>query len=525
MYASIILHSSHGVTGCFPGLCCVGGLPIRDGSISDGGVQDNWVGYHGGEPYRNEGQGSMSWDVWKRGILTAVFLAALAVPAMPKPNVVIIFTDDQGYGDLGCFGGRHVNTPRIDKMAVEGAKLTSFYVGGPVCTPSRAALMTGCYPRRIDMGRGSTFGVILAGDGKGLNPEEITIAEVLKEAGYATGMFGKWHLGDQPEFLPTRQGFDEFFGLPYSHDIHPFHRQQKKHHFPPLPLLEGETVVELDPDANYLTRRFTERAVDFIENHKDEPFFLYLPHPIPHRPLYASPPFMDDVSDAIKAKLAKEGGGVDYTTRDKIYKQAISEIDWSVGQILDALKVQGLDENTVVLFTSDNGPSVGKTGPLKGKKGSFYDGGPRVPAVIRWPGHIPAGQSIDEILTAMDLFPTFANLASAKIPTDRVIDGQDIMAVLTDKAASPHQTYVYHQGNTLKALRSGKWKLHVVKGKPGMLFNLDTDIGEQNNVLRTYPEVADRLMARVKAFEKDLKENSRPSAFVDNPRPLTMPAE
>ena len=208
----------------------------------------------------------------KRFLIIACLLFSSASGALAlddKPNIVVIFTDDQGYGDLGCFGGKHVSTPRIDQMATEGAKLTSFYVAGPVCTPSRAGLMTGCYPKRIDM----ATEVLLASSAKGLNPQEVTIAEVLKTAGYTTGMFGKWHLGDQPEFLPTRQGFDEFFGLPYSHDIHPFHTNQKKHQFPPLPLLEGDTVIEMEPDADYLTQRFTRRAVKFIEANKDKPFF------------------------------------------------------------------------------------------------------------------------------------------------------------------------------------------------------------------------------------------------------------
>ena len=441
--------------------------------------------------------------------------------AESKPNFVIIFTDDQGYGDLGCFGGKNVSTPRIDQMAAEGAKLTNFYVGAAVCTPSRAALMTGCYPRRVDMAMGVDFGVSLPGDSKGLNPDEITIAEVLKSAGYATGMFGKWHLGDQPEFLPTRQGFDEFFGLPYSHDIHPFHPNQKKYHFPPLPLLEGEKVVEKDPDAKFLTKRFTERAIGFIEKHKNEPFFVYLPHPIPHRPLYVSPPFMKDISDEVRAKLANENGGVDYKTRDKIYRQAISEIDWSVGQILDALKANDLDGNTIVIFTSDNGPKVGSAGPLKGKKGSFYEGGPRVPAVIRWPGHIQAGQTIEGILTAMDLFPTFAKLASAEIPKDRVIDGMDILPVLNEAAASPRETYFYHQANALRAVRSGKWKLYVRKDKPAQLFDIETDVGERKDVTESHPEVVSELMELVKVFEKGLRENSRPAGYVEDPKALT----
>jgi arylsulfatase A-like enzyme len=417
-------------------------------------------------------------------------------------------------------------------MAAEGTKLTSFYVAAPLCTPSRAGLMTGCYPRRIDMAYGSDFAVLLAADKKGMNPDEITIAEVLKSAGYATGMFGKWHLGDQPEFLPTRQGFDEYFGIPYSHDIHPFHPRQQHFKFPPLPLLDDEKVIEMDPDADYLTRRITERAVGFIQANKDKPFFLYVPHPIPHAPLHVSPPFMADVPDAIKAKLKQEKT-VNYGLRTKLFRPAISEIDWSVGQILDALKKNGIDENTVVMFTSDNGPAMGKAAPLRGRKGSTFEGGMREPTVIRWPGKIPSGQVNDEIMTAMDLLPTFAKLAGAKIPTDRTIDGKDIWPTLTGESGTPHEAFFYYRDNDLKAVRSGKWKLHLAvpqgrgeKGAPtSALFNLETDIGEKTSVLADHPEVAERLRGYVRAFEKDLAQNSRPAAFVDNPKPLAKSGE
>ncbi|MEM8953297.1 MAG: PVC-type heme-binding CxxCH protein [Verrucomicrobiota bacterium] len=439
-----------------------------------------------------------------------------------SPNFVVIFTDDQGYGDLSCFGGEHVHTPRIDQMAAEGAKLTSFYVAAPVCTPSRAALMTGCYPKRVDMATGSSFGVLLAGDPKGLHPDEITIAEVLKNAGYKTGMFGKWHLGDQPEFLPTRQGFDEFYGIPFSHDIHPFHPRQTKFQFPPLALLDQEEVIEMDPDADYLTKNFTERAVAFIEKNKDDPFFLYVPHPIPHKPLHVAPPFMKGISEEIRAGLAAEPEGtVDYPLRDKLFRQAISEIDWSVGEILDALERSGIDENTFVIFTADNGPAIGNAGPLRGKKGSIFEGGMREATVIRWPGNVPAGTENAELMTAMDLLPTFARLAGAKVPSDRVIDGKDISAVLRGKAMTPHDEFFYHGGNTLKAVRSGDWKLHVANGKPAQLYNLANDIGEQNNVLADNKAVADGLHARIKRFEKDIAANSRPAAFVENPKPLS----
>jgi len=449
-----------------------------------------------------------------------------------KPNFIIILTDDQGYADLGCFGGTHVQTPRIDQMAKEGAKLSNFYVAGSVCTPSRAALMTGCYPKRL----GLANGVFLAGDKHGLNTEEITIAEVLKAENYKTGLFGKWHLGDQPEFLPTRQGFDEFFGLPYSHDIHPFHTN-KKHNFPPLPLMEMEKVIEEEPDADYLTKRITERAVDFIKRHKEDPFFLYIPHPIPHRPIHMSPPFMKTIPDSIKTKLKNEKG-IDYFARDKIYNHAINEIDWSVGRILDTLKENGLDKNTLVLFTSDNGPSIGKATPLTGKKGSCYEGGQRVPAVVRWPENIPANIESKEIMTAMDLLPTFAKLAKAKIPTDRVIDGKDIWPTMTQNSRSPHEAFYYFKGNQLKAVRSGKWKLHL--GKPNLkinkgksrgkgssspylaLYNLETDLGENDNVFQNNPEIVTKLQNLAKDFQSDLDKNLRSAGVVNNPKTLTV---
>ncbi|VGO12368.1 Arylsulfatase [Pontiella desulfatans] len=457
----------------------------------------------------------------------SILACLLQATAAEKPNFVVIFSDDQGYADLGCFGGTHVDTPRIDQMAAEGARLTSFYVAAPVCTPSRAALMTGCYPKRIDMAFGSNFGVLLAAEAKGLNPEEITMAEVLKPAGYKTGMFGKWHLGDQPEFLPSRQGFDEFFGIPYSHDIHPFHPNQKNYNFPSLPLLEGETVVEMDPDADYLTRRITERAVDFIGKNNDVPFLLYIPHPIPHRPLHVSPPFMKELPEETKEKLAKENSNIDYKTRDKIFEQAISEIDWSVGQILDALKKHGIDGSTLVVFTSDNGPAVGRATPLKGKKGSTFEGGMREPAVIRWPGKIPAATVNDELMTAMDLLPTFAKLAGAAIPSDRVIDGEDIWPVLSGSAKSPHEAFFFHKGNALAAVRSGKWKYHQSHDKKGKktkpaLYDLEQDIGETTNVLKNHPEVAARMRVHIDQFEKDLAQNSRPAAFVHDPKPLSI---
>ncbi len=460
---------------------------------------------------------------FRTGLVVALLLLSPFTPrhslfsADSPPNIVLLFTDDQGYGDLGCFGADYVSTPRIDQMAAEGSKLTSFYVAAPVCTPSRAALMTGSYPKRIDMATGSRFGVLLSADSKGLHPDEITIAETLKSVGYKTGMFGKWHLGDQPAFLPTRQGFDEHFGIPYSHDIHPYHPRQDHFKFPALPLLDHETVIEMDPDADLLTKRITKRAVEFIRQNKNAPFFLYIPHPIPHRPLHVSPPLMESVSSTIKKELNNEDGNIDYKTRDKLFKQAIAEIDWSVGEILDTLKEQGIDENTLVLFTSDNGPAVGKAGPLKGKKGSTFEGGMREATVVRWPGKIPAGVSNNELMTAMDLHPTFAKLAGAKMPSDRVIDGKNIWPVLAENARTPHKAFFYHRGNELRAVRSGNWKLHLQDGKPSALHDLKNDIGENENLLRENPTIKDNLMAYIRNFEKDLVNKNRPAAVVDNP--------
>lgn len=443
-----------------------------------------------------------------------------------KPNFVIIFTDDQGYGDLSSFGGEHVYTPNIDKMAQEGAKLTTFYVAAPLCTPSRAALMTGCYPRRVSMEPSSSlavdlpnvppgrkFPVCLAADGNGLNPDEVTIAELAQSAGYRTGLFGKWHLGDQPEFLPTRQGFEEFFGLPYSHDITPKHPRQAFFKFPALPLLEGEKVIELDPDPNYLTRRFTERAVKFIKDHKEENFFLYVPHALPHRPLAASP--------EIKAQYAEVlANGA--TASPEIYETAIYEIDWSVGKILSALKEYGLDKNTVVLFTSDNG-AAGNTDsnkPFRGHKGQTLEGGMRVPAVIRWPGKIKAGIEIDQTLTAMDVLPTFAKLMGAKLPEDRIIDGKNILPVLLNNAESPHEYFFYSHWGVLEAVRWKDWKLRIDKGKEA-LYNLKIDIAEKNDTKDQHPDIVALLKKEMQKFEEEMEQHARPVGHVENPKALT----
>jgi arylsulfatase A-like enzyme len=470
------------------------------------------------------------------GFLTALLLSQLAnaetVEAsqssevmLDRPNFIIILTDDQGYADLSCFGGKHVYTPNIDQMAKEGARLTSFYVAAPLCTPSRAALMTGCYPARIDMDvpssievnlknipKGRKFPVCLAGDARGLSPDELTIAEVAQSAGYKTGMFGKWHLGDQPVFLPTRQGFEEYFGIPYSHDITPKHKNQRFFHFPPLPLLEGETVIEMAPNANYLTRRVTERAVDFIKRNKDDNFFLYVAHPLPHGPLAASP----EIKKAYAEQLKRTGKG-----KPGIFGITMYEIDWSVGEILKTLKEEGIDENTIVLYTSDNGPSAGLAKPLSGKKGSTLEGGQRVPTVIRWPRGIPAGSDNDEVLTAMDVLPTFAKLSGAKLPEDLVIDGKDMMPTLVDGAESPHEYFFYAHWGVLEAVRWKSWKLRTIDGKQA-LYNLDDDIREKKNLAAKYPEIVQQLEIAMRGFEVEMAAGVRPTISVENPIPLSL---
>ena len=340
-------------------------------------------------------------------LLLASWAIAWATPSMAKPNLIVIFIDDMGYGDIGPFGSTKNDTPHLDRMAKEGMKLTDFYVASPVCSPSRAALMTGSYPKRVGLAKGSGHIVLFPGDPHGLNPKEITIAEVLKNEGYATGCFGKWHLGDQPEFLPTSQGFDEYYGIPYSNDMWPGLKRWK---FPHLPILRGTKVVDQVDDMDQqaeLCRLFTEEAVKFIEKNKDGPFFVYLPHAFVHGPRKARPEFM------AKAKTVEEA--------------QVEEVDWSAGQILDAVRKAGIEKNTFVLFTSDNGGAGGlSSAPLRGGKGSAWEGGVREPTIAWWPGKVPAGSVCKEIASTMDLLPTFANWAGGKVPDDRVIDGRDV---------------------------------------------------------------------------------------------------
>jgi len=422
---------------------------------------------------------------------------ARALPAKSPPNFVIIFIDDMGYGDIEPFGSTTNSTPHLNRMAKEGMKLTSFYIGWAACTPSRASLMTGCYAKRVGMdGR-----VCFPAESRGLNPKEITIAEVLKSKGYATGCFGKWHLGDQPQFMPKKHGFDYYYGIPYSNDMWRFHPKNDVYNFPPLPLLRNDEVVgavENGDDQAMLCKQFTDEAVSFIKRNKDRPFFVYLPHAFIHHPRFARKEFMDKAENETEAQ--------------------IEETDWSTGQILDTLRDLKIEENTLVIFTSDNGGSGGTSmGPLRGGKGGpVYEGHMREPTIAWWPGKIPAGSVCDEITSTMDLLPTLAKLAGAKTPTDHIIDGGDISPLLLAEpgAKSPHAAYFYKA----MGVREGKWKF-LTKGK-GELYNLEEDLGEKNNIASRHPDIVKRMRNLLQQHIEDLEKNSRPAAFAEDPKPI-----
>jgi arylsulfatase A-like enzyme len=437
------------------------------------------------------------------------------------PNFVVIFCDDMGYADIGPFGAQGYTTPNLDRMAAQGMKFTDFYAGRSFCSPSRAALMTGCIPTRVGVG-----GNFAPRSTTGLHPEETTVAEVLKQTGYATACFGKWHLGHLPQFLPTNQGFDEFFGLPYSNDMWPFHpevshleMEQRLKRWPHLPLYEGKEIINaqvMAEDQVTLTRQLTERAVRFIEQHAHEPFFLYLPNPQPHVPLFAS------------------GDFVGKTTRG-LFGDVLTEIDWQVGQLLATIQQLQLDEQTCIVFTSDNGPwlsygeHAGSAGKLREGKGTNFEGGFRVPCVMRWPGVIPPGQICAEVVGTMDLLPTFASLAGAQLP-ERKIDGRDIGPLMRGEAGatSPHEVFFHYDGsNRLVAVRSGPWKLMFPQdyssaqpgtgGHPGRgvkrsielsLFHLTDDIGETTNLVDKHPEVVARLLEQAALMRLDLGDGS-----------------
>ena len=429
-------------------------------------------------------------------LLAAALLAAspAAAPAQ-SPNVVVIFADDLGYGDLGAYGHPTLRTPALDRMAAEGMRFTQFYTGASVCTPSRAALLTGRLPVRSGtMGRPRVFFPNSSG---GLPAEEITIAEALKARGYATGMVGKWHLGHLPRYLPTRQGFDSYYGIPYSNDM-----TNERRGDPPLPLLRDERIEEAPVDQTTLTRRYTEEAVRFIRDHREGPFFLYLAHNFPHVPLFAS--------DRFRGRSPRG-----------LYGDVVEELDWSVGEVLRALREAGVAENTLVFFTSDNGPWLtqdeegGSAGLLREGKGSTWEGGMRVPAIAWWPGTVPAGRVTRALGTTMDLFSTALALAGAPAPADRPIDGVDLGPVLRGAAESVRDEVFYYREGELYAVRQGPWKAHfvtrsaygpdpAVRHETPELYHLEVDPSERYDVAAKHPEVVERIRATVRAHEAGL---------------------
>lgn len=437
------------------------------------------------------------------------------------PNFIVIFIDDMGYGDLGCYGSKLHRTPMIDGVAEDGMRFTDFYVTSPVCSPSRAALMTGCYPRRINLHEGGTGRPVLyMSDPKGIHPDETTIAEMLYNHGpdpgrqnYATACIGKWHLGDQQATLPTRHGFQYHFGLPYSNDMSILDKPNSAG-VPPLALLRNGQVIEIEPDQSQLTSRYTEEAIEWITTNRHRPFFLYLAHSMVHDPLHASEKF-----------LGKSKNGV--------FGDAVEEIDWSTGKILQTLRELDLDDDTLVIFTSDNGGCLrygSSNAPLRGEKATTWEGGVRVPCIMHWPGVIPASTTCRELATIMDLLPTFAKLSGAEPPTDRIIDGKDITALITGEpdARSPHEVFYYYFWGNLEAVRWGKWKLHLArKDRPRQLYDLDADIGETDNVAGRHPETVARLEALAEKAREDMGDgkrpgkNQRPAAFIKDYKPLT----
>ena len=370
------------------------------------------------------------------------------IAAQRPPNFVIVYADDMGYADIGPFSARtgaaRPRTPNLDRMAAEGVRLTNFYVAQAVCSASRMALLTGNYPNRVGI-----QGALNHTATYGINADEKTIAEVLKPRGYATAIYGKWHLGHEKPFLPTRHGFDEYFGLPYSNDMWPRHPQQKNF-YPDLPLIENDAVVKLDPDQSQLTTWYTEHAVSFIERNREKPFFLYVAHSMPHVPLFVSSKFSGK-------------------TPDGLYGDVIAEIDWSVGRILETLRKTGLDDRTLVIFASDNGPwlsygnNAGSAGPFREGKGTTFEGGVRVPFIARWPDHVAKGVTSNTPAMTIDLLPTLAGLAGAPVSSDRIIDGRDAWPVIAGQrdAKAPHDVLYFYWGAELHAVRRGKWKLHV----------------------------------------------------------------
>jgi len=446
------------------------------------------------------------------------------------PNFIIIFTDDMGYGDLSCYGNQLTKTPNIDRLAETGIRFTNFYAGASLCTPSRAGLLTGTYPARNNMTvnfRGEC--VCFPVDEMGLNPKEVTIAELLKQKDYKTALIGKWHLGDQPVFLPTRQGFDYYYGVPYSNDTDKgrfkWRGSNQIYDHPDIPLMRNEKVIEQPVVQNTLTQRYTAEAMHFIEENKKDPFFLYYAHTMPHHPISASDEF-----------VGKSANG--------LYGDVIEEIDWSVGEILKILKKLDILENTIIIFTSDNGAprsyKEASNGNLSGYKGTPMEGGNRVPMIVSWKGTFPEGKVTAGISSVMDIFPTIAHIAEIDCPQDRIIDGMNIIEMLSnpEEVESPHSYFAYYLMDQMKAIRAGDWKLHLpleyyidmwgkdLGPREAKLYNLKDDIGETVDLSEHYPEKVEEMMVIARMAKNWIGDrdkptlNSRPAGFVEKPVPL-----
>jgi arylsulfatase A len=456
-------------------------------------------------------------------LLTVVSFGCATTPPAPReqtPNLVIIFADDLGYGDLGSYGHPTIRTPSLDRMAAEGQRWTQFYVAASVCSPSRAGLLTGRLPVRNGMyGTVGRTRVFFPDSPNGMPQEEVTLAEVLKERGYATAIFGKWHLGHLPDYLPGQQGFDEYFGIPYSNDMDLVKEYSRDLFREPVsetwnvPLMDGTEIVERPAQQTTITRRYTEHALDFIERHRDQPFFLYLPHNMPHVPLFRSTEFVGHSAAGI-------------------YGDVIEEIDWSTGQILAKLRELGIAERTLVVFTSDNGPWLtfgtlaGSAGPLYQGKGTTWEGGMRVPALFWWPGTIEPATVLD-LGTTMDLFTTAARLGHGHLPSDRAIDGINLSAVLFGTGSSPRDVVPFYRYNELYAIRKGWFKAHfITQGEYGMgpertmhdpplLYHLGRDPGEQFDVADEYPEVLQDLIDEARRYRDSVEV--KPSLFDARP--------